>query len=145
MGDRNLLLTSMNRVKDKNKRLNTGQQLETISAKGLTFWFSWLNFVPDMPCMNNDKKKRRGTSQQRGLKALGAPLMSRGLTPCQPRIKLGVIVFPKRFSGQCQRFAGGQQGGFSPGQFCLTASRQRPPRRRPALAWTLPARFVSGL
>ena len=57
-------------------------------------------------------------------------------------------MLPKRRSGLCFRFAGGQEAGLSPSRIDLTASRPTPALTRtaapPCAAPTRPARGVSG-
>ena len=79
------------------------------------------------------------SSQER--RALAVPLINRGSTPdfVPPSVYIGFPLFllPKRRPGQCLRFAGGQEGGLSPGRIDPTASRPTqprlpsPPRRAP--------------
>ena len=57
-------------------------------------------------------------------------------------------VLPKSRPGQCLRFAGGQEGGLSPGRVVPTAFRPTKPRPfspPPCAAPTRPARSVSGI
>ena len=79
------------------------------------------------------------SSQER--RALAVPLINRGSTAdfVPPSVYIGfrLFVLPGRRPGQCLRFAGGQEGGLSPGRIDPTASRATqprspsPPRRAP--------------
>ena len=71
----------------------------------------------------------------------GQPRVNRGSSAdCVPpsvQIRFRLFVLPKKRPGQCLRFAGGQEGGLSPGRIDPTASRPTqprppsPPRRAP--------------
>ena len=85
-------------------------------------------------------KRRRSTGQQPGTQSASRPafkpLINRGSTTGQPlisflrrfKIRIRLFVLPKRRSGQCSRFAGGQEGGLFPGWIDPTATRPTLPR-----------------